>query len=253
MWRDTHAMQRPHPVTGRTLVEMLAEEQPYLQPLPRVPYDTRDVVQRHVDSTAHILYETNLYPVPEEHIGQLVYVCVGPDRLEVFDRGVHLLAELERIPDGAGKIAANDRKRRGRYDVTLLQAHFAAWGPAAEDFATKLRLRKRAPGPEFDHILRLQVTWSVDDIVAAIEHATKYDAFAARAVERILEARFRPRRLAEQLADATRNQIRDAMREHPVEQRALSSYETLRVGDGFLREPREEDARDQADDETEPR
>jgi transposase len=251
-WRDTHAMQRPHPVTGRTLVEMLAEERPYLQPLPRVAYDTRDVVQRHVDSTAHILYETNLYPVPEEHIGQLVYVCVGPDRLEVFDRGVHAIAELERIPDGAGRIATSDRKRRGRYDVTLLQARFAAWGPSAEDFAAKLRGRKRAPGPELDHILKLQVTWSVDDIVAAIEHATKYDAFDAGAVERILEARFRPRRLAEQIADATRNQIRNAMREHPIEQRALSSYETLRLGDGFLREPREEDARDETDDETDP-
>jgi transposase len=252
-WRDAHAMQRPHPVTGRTLAEMLTEERPYLQPLPRVAYDTRDVVQRHVDSTAHILYETNLYPVSEEHLGQLVYVCVGPDRLEVFDRGVHAIAELERIPDGAGKIAASDRKRCGRYDVTLLQTRFAAWGPAAEDFATKLRRRKRTPGPELDHILKLQVTWSVDDIVAAIEHAAKYDAFDARAIERILEARFRPRRLAEQIADATRAQIRDAMREHPVEQRALSSYETLRLGDGFLREPREEDARDETDDETEPR
>jgi len=251
-WRDTHAMQRPHPVTGRTLAEMLDEERPYLQPLPRVAYDTRDVVQRHVDSTAHILYETNLYPVPEAHIGHLVYVCVSLDRLEVFDRGVHAIAELERIPDGAGKIASSDRKRRGRYDVTLLQDRFAAWGPVAEDFATKLRRRKRTPGPELDHILKLQVCWSVDDIVAAIEHAAKYDAFDARAIERILEARFRPRRLAEQIADATRNQIRDAMRGHPIEQRALSSYETLRLGDRFLREPREEDARDQADDETDP-
>ena len=43
------------------------------------------------------------------------------------------------------------------------------------------------------------------------------------------------------------------MREYPVTQRALSSYETLRLGDGFLREPREEDARDKTDDETESR
>jgi hypothetical protein len=35
--------------------------------------------------------------------------------------------------DGTGKIAASDRNRRGRYGVTLLQARFAAWGPAAED------------------------------------------------------------------------------------------------------------------------
>lgn len=250
-WRDTHAMQRPHPVTKRTLAVMLDEERPYLQPLPRVPYDTRDVVQRHVDSTAHILYETNLYPIPEKHIGQLVYVCVGPDRLEVFDRGVHAIGEHARIADGAGQTAANDRKRRGRYDVTLLQERFAAWGPSAEDFATKLRLRKRTPGPELDHILKLQVAWSVDDIVAAIEHATKYGAFDGRAVERILEARFRPRRLAEQIADATRAQIRDAMRDHPVEQRALSTYETLRLGDAPLRDSREEDARGEADDEAE--
>ena len=82
---------------------------------------------------AHILYETNLHPVPEEHIGQLVYVCVGPDRLEVFDRGVPRSPSSSGFQDGAGKIAASDRKRRGRYGVTLLQARFAAWGPAAED------------------------------------------------------------------------------------------------------------------------
>jgi transposase len=252
-WRDAHAMRRPHPVTKRTLAEMLDEEQPYLQTLPRVPYDTREVVQRHVDSTAHILYETNLNPIPEEHIGRLVYVCVGPDRLEVFDRGVHSLAELERLPDGAGRTHPSQRKRRGRYDVALLQDRFLAWGPVAEDFATKLRLRKRTPGPELDHILKLQVTWSADDIVAAIEHATKYGAFDARAIERILEARFRPRRLSEQIAELTRNQIRDAMREHPVEQRALSMYETLRVGDGSLRESGEENARDETDEQAEPR
>jgi hypothetical protein len=73
----------------------------------------------------------------------------------------------------------------GRYDVTLLQARVAAWSPAAEDFATKLRRHKRTPGPELDHILKLQVGWSIDDIVAAIAHAVKYDAFDARAVERI--------------------------------------------------------------------
>jgi len=241
-WRETHAMQRPHPRTGRTLAEMLDEERPHLQPLPRVPYDTRDVVQRLVDTTAHILYETNLYPVPEERIGELVYVCVGPDRLEVFDRGVHRLAELARIPDGAGLRQDSGRKKRGRYDVTLLQERFAAWSPSAEDFATKLRLRKRTPGPELDHILGLQVTWSTDDVVKALEHATAYGAFDARAVERILEARFSPRRLAEQIADITRGRIRDAMKEHPVEQRALSSYETLRTGDGFLQ--REENTRD---------
>ncbi|MFH0899471.1 MAG: hypothetical protein V2A73_02455, partial [Pseudomonadota bacterium] len=38
-----------------------------------------------------------------------------------------------------------------------------------------------------------------------------YEAYDARAVERILEARFKPRRLAEQIADATRGHIREMM------------------------------------------
>lgn len=249
-WRDAHAMQRPHPRTSRTLAEMLDEERPYLQPLPRVPYDTREVVQRLVDSTAHILYATNLYPVPEENIGELVYVCVGPERLEVFDRGVHRLAELARIPDGAGQTQPSGRKQRGRYDVTLLQERLAAWGPSAEDFATKLRARKRYPGAELDHIVKLQVTWATDDIVKALVHATAYGAFDARAVERILEARHKPRRLAEQIADAMRSHLREVLQDHPVEQRALSSYETLRTGDRFLQE---EEPRDQPSDEEEPR
>lgn len=235
-WRDAHAMKRPHPRTSRTLAEMLDEERPFLQSLPRVPYDTREVVQRLVDSTAHILYATNLYPVPEEHLGELVYVCVGPERLEIFDRGVHRLAELARISDGAGQRQDSLRKKRGRYDVTLLHERLATWGPAAEDFATKLRLRKRYPGAELDHIVKLQVTWSADDIVQALAHATAYGAFDARAVERILEARFKPRRLAEQIADATRRHLREVMKGHPVELRALSSYQTLRTGDGFQKE-----------------
>ncbi|HMG12606.1 MAG TPA: hypothetical protein VK571_05505 [Gemmatimonadaceae bacterium] len=151
-------MLRPHPVTGRTLVEILEEERPYLQPLPRVPYDTRDVVQRHVDSTAHILYETNLYPVAEEHIGQLVYVCIGPDRLEVFDRGVHAITELERIPDGAGRIAARDRRRRGRYDVTLLQERFAAWARRRRTSRPSCAVASERPVPSSTRTNGLEVT-----------------------------------------------------------------------------------------------
>src|SRR5439155_19761567 len=83
------------------------------------------------------------------------------------------------------------------------------------DFATRLRTRRRYPGPELSHILGLQLTWSADDIVKALEHAMRYDAYEVRAVERILEARYKPRRLAEQIADATRGHIREVMKGHP--------------------------------------
>ena len=194
------------------------------------------LARRGVWSTGFAWIVKAVYTSRPDAIGELLYVCVGPERLEVFDRGVHRLAELARIPDGAGQTQQSDRSKRGRHDVTLLQERLAAWDPAAADFATKLRARKRYPGAELNHIVTLQVTWSVDDIVKALVHAMAYGAFDARAVERILEARFKPRRLAEQIADATRDHLREVMKDHPVEQRALSSYQTLRTGDGCLTE-----------------
>lgn len=232
-WTEERAMKRPHPVTGRPLWQMLEEERPHLKPLPAHPYDTREVVIRLVDSTAHVQHETNLYPVPEDLIGDLVYLCVGPERIEVFDGGVHRKAELERLPDGAGQRhpGAPDRARRGRFDVTLLAARLTAWGPVGEDFARSLRTRKRYAGAAMNHILGLQVTWAADDIVKALEHAIQYDAYDARAVERILETRFAPRTLEAQVAESTRDRIREVMKDHPVGVRPLASYDTLRTGD----------------------
>jgi transposase len=242
-WTQERAMKRPHPVTGRPLWQMLEEERPHLKPLPAHPYDTREVVIRLVDSRALVQYETNLYPVPEELIGDLVYVCVGPERIEVFDGGVHRMAELERLPDGAGQQhpGSPDRARRGRFDVTLLAARLAAWGPVGEDFARNLRTRKRYAGAQMNHILGLQVTWSADDIVKALQHAIQYDAYDARAVERILEARFAPRTFDAQIAESTRGRIREVMKDHPVGVRPLTSYDTLRTGDVVV--PEEEDDR----------
>jgi hypothetical protein len=219
-------------VTKRPIEEMLAEERRYLQPLPARPYDTRDVVIRLVDTQGYVRHETNLYRVPDKHVGNLVYVCVDVERIEVFDGGVHRLVEHERLPDGAGQRAKGEQARvRGRYDVDLLLSRLAEWSPSAEEFGRRLRQVKRCPGPELSRIVALQVTWAADDIVGAIEHALEYEAYEARAVERILEARFRPRSLAEQIAASTRKRIREVMRDHPVLQRPLASYQTLRTGD----------------------
>lgn len=238
-WVRERALRRPHPRTGRPIADMILEERPYLQPLPAHPYDARDVVFRVVESTAFVRYETNFYAVPETYIGQLVYLVVGADRLEIVDRGVHRIADYERIPDGAGTFTDPHPKnrRRHRYDIELLLARFAAWGPSAETFARRLQQQKRQAGPELAYLLGLQLTWSADTIVAAIEHATRYDAYSARAIERILEARFSPRTLTEQIADSSRDRIRKVMKDHPVTARDLRSYDVLRTGNGCSSSP----------------
>lgn len=230
-WTAERAMRRPHPDTDRPIAEMLEAERPHLKPLPARPYDTREVLVRLVDTYGFVQHQTNFYRVPDSHIGELVYVCVDIERIEVFDRGIHRLAEHERLPDGAG-LRRGEPGKRQRYDLTLLTERLAAWGEVAETFGARLRSRKRYAGPELTHILGLQLTWSAEDVVAALEHAMRYDAYDARAVERILEARFKPRSLEGQMAETTRTQIREAMRAHPVMQRPLTEYAALRAGDG---------------------
>jgi transposase len=229
-WATERAMRRPHPDTDRPIAEMLEAERPHLQPLPARAYDTREVLVRLVDTYGYVRHQTNFYRVPDAHIGEFVYVCVDLKRIGVYDRGIHRLAEHERLPDGAGLRQGEPGKRR-RYDLILLKERLAAWGEVAETFGERLRARKRYVGPELTHILALQLTWSAEDIVAALEHAMRYDAYDARAVERILEARFKPRSLEGQMAETTRMQIRNAMREHPVRQRSLTEYAALRAGD----------------------
>lgn len=228
-WTENRALKRPHPVTKKPIFEMMAEERPHLNPLPRKPYDARDVVFRLVEETAFIQYEKNFYAVPEEHIGTVVYVCVGAERVEIVDRGVHALVEYERFADGAGKWTDPHPKNRKRFrhDVELLIQRMAAWGPSAEVFARTLKNKKRGPGRDLCAILSLQITWSAEHIVKAMNHAKNYDAYDAKAIKRILEAQFPARTLQDEIADRAREQIQRAMQAHPVGSRDVTSYSSL--------------------------
>jgi transposase len=233
-WAGAHAMAREHPKIKRPIREMLEQERPHLKPLPARPYDTRDVTIAVVDRMGYVLFDTNRYQVEDEHIGKRVYLCVGPEQLEVFDQGVHRLVEHERLPTGAGQKQSirGKKPRRGRYDLELLSARLEEWGDLPEAFAHRLRKHHRYPGPHMARVLDLQLDWSLDDIVRAMEHADQYQAYSSHALERILHARFSPRRLDEQIAHRTRQHIRQVMQQHPVAQRSLDTYQSLRTGDG---------------------
>jgi transposase len=230
-WIANKAHQQDHPRTQRPIAQMLEEERPFLKPLPARPYDTREVLIRLVDRCGLVEFQTNFYPVPDKYIGELVYVCVDHESLEVLDRSVHHLAQHLRLPDGAGKKPTV--LRRNRYDIDLLLGRLGQWGEIAEAFGERLRLKQHYPGPELSYIIGLQTRWSADDIVRALSHAMRYDAYEARSIERILAARFKPRTLESQIADSARERVRELMRHNPVQQRPLADYKALRTGDNL--------------------
>jgi transposase len=230
-WINARAMQQEHPRTKLPIAQMLEEEQPFLKPLPAHPYDTREVLIRIVDPYGHVPFKTNSYPVPGKYVGQMVYLCADRERLEILDRRAHRLAEHERLPDGAGIRPVDPDPYRRRYDLTLLLERLGEWGEIAQAFGKRLQQKKRYSGPELSYIIDLQLRWSADDIVQALSHAMNYDAYDARSIERILQARFTPRTLQTQIAESARTRIRELMRHNPVRQRPLTDYRTLRTGD----------------------
>lgn len=250
-WQREKAMRRAHPDHRREIGQVLEEERPYLRPLPAKPYDTRDVVVRIVSPTGHAHYLTNEYSLPDGHVGKRVYVCVDAERVEICDDRARVLIEHERLADGAGirMPQIGSAIRRGKYDLDSLVDRLAEWGEVAADFAGSVRRARRYAGPELVRLLNLQLEWTLDDVVAAMKHARDYGCFEVRAVQRILEARFTPRRFEQLMAESTRRRIQDVMKAHPIGRRPLESYVSLRQGDRPAPSEREE----QHESEAEPR
>jgi len=110
----------------------------------------------------------------------------------------------------------------------------------AAEYASSVRRARRYAGPELVRLVNLQLEWTLDDVVAAMRHARDYGCFEARAVQRILEARFTPRCFEQLMAAATRRRIQEVMKEHPIGRRPRESYVSLREGDRPVASDREE-------------
>lgn len=232
-WQHS-VLLRAHPrLRPQTIGELLSQERPHLLPLPGKPYDARDIVSRVVNGYGRVAYQTNEYPACGASPGQIVYLAIDRQQVLICNLRAKKLVEHPRLPEGAAiRLAHPQAPRRGRFDLELLTERVVEWaGEAGAAFAAGLRHRLRYPGPALERLLLLQGDWSRDDLVAAMRHALEYGCYQVGAIERILQARFRPRRLPERIADASRQQVQQLLADHPVGLRPITSYDYLREGD----------------------
>src|SRR4030066_2532068 len=75
------------------------------------------------------------------------------------------------------------------------------------------------------HILRMKEHYQSEDIHRAIEHAMRYQAFEARAIERILRAQATPRTLESIRNERARQELKKALPK--ITQRPLDQYSEL--------------------------
>ncbi len=233
-WHDKVCDPRVHKKLKRPVIELFAEEAPYLQPLPRHAYDTARVAYRLCSIDGFVAWDGNRYAVPYEAIYDMLPIRVTERELFVYAPDLTLLAHHELAPRSAGRDIAppgvhRTPTRRGT-DLDHLRATFEDLGDDATDFFIGLsRLGTRQCGYQARQVLLLRERFTSDDLALALGHAKTYGAFEHRAVARILEARATPRTLAEYVTEGAADRAEEALGRAETRGRDLDEYDRLPV------------------------
>ena len=232
-WMDTIADLRPiKRMKRRTRMELFAEEQPLLRPLPRHHYDTARVFYKLCDIEGFIVWEGNWYSLPYEHVTELLPVRITENELFVYKTDLTCIARHELRPRGAQEksISAGHRPpHAGRGpDLDQLRLTFKDLGDPAAAFLEALEKREpRSAGYHARKVLALRDGYDTTDLLKALAHALDYGALEHDSIERILTARANPRRLDEYVAEAAAKKREHAIDHSRTEPRDLTEYDAL--------------------------
>jgi len=217
---------------GFTVIDRFREEAPHLLPLPRHPYDTARVLYRVCSIDGFVEYGGNRYAVPYDHVTDILPVRVTERELFVYAATFECVARHELLDRGGHHVVDpagfHARPKRAAVDLDHLQQAYEGMGVGATEFFGQLsRGPSRTWSAPARRILTLRERYATHDVDAALAHAARYGALGYDAVERILEARHRPRRLDEWVAQETAAKLAGELGERRTERSDLSEYDRL--------------------------
>jgi transposase len=216
-----------HDTTRHAPLELFSQET--LQPLPRHPYDSSEVALRVCGPDGFIEFETNHYSVPSENIADILSLKATENEIRIYSPEIELIAHHQRHRAGLGKKVENPdhfKTQKIRYGLEPVREAFLELGEMAEEFLKGLTERHpRNCGFHARHILRMKEYYQSEDIHRAIQHAICYQAFEARAIERILRAQATPRTLESIRNERARRELQRALPK--ITQRPLVQYSEL--------------------------
>jgi transposase len=225
-WLANRSDVHVHETTKKMPIELfLNEEKAALRPLPANPYDSSEVALRVCRVDGFLEHETNLYSVPYEYVADILTFKATEKEVFIYSPELDLICRHPRHPVGKGmkeEDPSHHKSQKNRFGLEPVKEAFTALGHAAGDFLSGLKQRHpHHCGFQARCILRLKEDYHSGDINAALTHALKYYAFDAKAVERILKARYKKRPL-ESLS--TRKALERLESLPVVKQRPLSDY-----------------------------
>ena len=215
----------------KTPLQLHADEQPHLIPLPAQPYDVSPVVYRTVNVEALVTYCQNGYSVPWRYIGSMLPVRITEKELIVYGPQVEEIARHALLPatvTGQRVVLKEHRPvEDARRRQAQLEERFAELGEPGRQFLEGLFQVQRYGKDQAQRVLALLGTYAQADLIAALERAVRYGAYSHAAVERILSTQARPKTILEALAEEERRQIPPWLGEDLVSPRPTSVYQYL--------------------------
>jgi transposase len=232
-WQDTIADLRPiKRMKRRTRMELFAQEQPLLRPLPRHQYDTARVFYKLCDIAGFIAWDGNWYSLPYDYVTEILPVRITENELFIYKTDLDCIARHELKPRGAQEysILPGHRPPHGERgpDLDQLRRTFEDLGDPANAFLAALEKRdSRSAAYHARKVLALREGWDTNDLLKALSHALEYGALEHSSVERILAARADRRRLDEYVAEASARKLSGAVAQSCTEPRDLAEYDAL--------------------------
>lgn len=185
---------RVHSETQATPDERLAQERRLMRPLPSLrPALCRGAVRK-VDRLQTIRFGSARYSLPTAWVGQPIEVTVQDHELVLAHDG-HEIARHPLMAPGEVSIRDEHYQARSRLPARAIRGRsgteraFLALGPAADAFlraAAAVGTSRLAA--ELADIVTLELSWSREQLLAALERATRFRRFKADDIRSILAA-----------------------------------------------------------------
>ncbi|MCA9253485.1 MAG: IS21 family transposase [Phycisphaerales bacterium] len=232
-WLAQVADVRIHGTTKKTPLEMHAEEQRHLLPLPSLAFDTAQVVYRVVDTDGTVRYAGNRYSVPWRLVGQSLPVRISEEHLIVYDRTLAEVARHVILQGLSGQCCvdpAHAPPRDHEAQMRRLRERFSELGEVGVAYLKGLETKQRNSKHQALRVLGLLHAYHKSDVLRAMQRGVQYHAYGCSSLERILAHQATPKSAWQQLDEGTQEALRRLADDQPVGPRHSQEYQDLLYG-----------------------
>ncbi len=218
-WRETVANVRIHGETGQKPVDMFRKENPFLRPLPNMPYDIGQVKPMRASRQFRIAIDANHYSVPAQLAGVRLTVKLYPDRVCMYHDN-RLVARHVRSYDRRCDFEDPDHpkallQQRKRAKDQKIFMRFLSLSDKAQQYYRQLEQRRMNPSHHIRQIVALSEIYGKEKVALAIEDAFSFAAFSCEYIANLLEQRTRPRKEPGALHLTRSSDLLDLTIDHP--------------------------------------